>query len=188
MNHAVKIVKDDEGNDHIFNIAEWAETTVPVVDLVHGFRIVHDSEGKELNVKLAGWPENVNPEDFLSLKLHDIDQNPPKIMEEESTLMGHPGKDYFSQNDYFVDESSDGQFSSQTSHSSQRTRYSTRSSGQQEARKWICPICRALGTDAYFRHLDNTHAQDIAEAKSFAHSDMEQWKRSMSNEAYWNGM
>ncbi|KIW24024.1 uncharacterized protein PV07_09763 [Cladophialophora immunda] len=121
MSHAEKIIRDDTGNEHIFHIAEWAETVVPIFDLSRGVKIFNDPEGNELDMDIAGWPENTTLEGELSLQLCDIDQNPPKTSEEESTLDTPSNKDYFSQNEYFADESSDGRFPSQTSRSSQQT-------------------------------------------------------------------
>jgi hypothetical protein len=191
MSQAVKIVKDDIGNEYIFHVAGWAETVVPTFDPGRGVKIVNDPEGNELVLDVAGWPENTTLDVELSLQLCDIDRNPPKDSEEESTLMAHSNEDYFSQNDYFMDESGDGRFSSQTSHSSQQTQDTVRSSGKHQPKKWICTLCSLLsmqGDDAYFRHLENIHPEAIEEAQKLADGDVEYWKRSMLNEAYWNGV
>ncbi|CZR61670.1 uncharacterized protein PAC_11567 [Phialocephala subalpina] len=191
MSHAVKAAKDEEGNEHIFHIDEWAETVTPIFDLERGVKIVNDDKGNELVLHNAGWPGNTTLEGELSPQLCYTDRNPPKHSKEESEAITHSAKDYFSHNDYFMDKSSDGRFPSQTSHSSQQTQNKDRSSQKRRPREWICTLCRLLsieGDDAYFRHLDDTHREVIEEAGKFANGDVEQWKRSMLDEAYWNGL
>ncbi|KAH8707480.1 hypothetical protein GQ44DRAFT_489056 [Phaeosphaeriaceae sp. PMI808] len=119
--HAVKITKDDKGNEYIFDMAEWAEAVNPTFNQSRGVLVCYDSE--------------------VSLRLHDLARNQPKG-EEESTQQSPSHRDYFSQrgNDYFKDESSDGRFPSQTSHSSQQTQNTVRSSGKHQ------PIEPAIGS------------------------------------------
>ncbi|KAH8719541.1 hypothetical protein GQ44DRAFT_751601 [Phaeosphaeriaceae sp. PMI808] len=116
MNHAVKIVKDDEGNEFIFDIAGWAETMVPTFNRSRGVLVCYDSDEHDLDLGVSSSPGA--PEGQVSLQLRDLDRNPPKTGEVASLQLGPSERDYFSQfgNDYFVDESSDGRFS-QTSNS-----------------------------------------------------------------------
>ena len=132
--HAVKITKDDKGNEYIFDMAEWAETVNPTFDQSRGVLVCYDSEGKELILEVASLLEVAKTQ--VSLRLQDLARNQPKG-EDESTQQSPSNRDYFSQrgNDYFKDESSDGRFPSQTSHSSQQTQNTVRSSGKHQPMK-----------------------------------------------------
>jgi hypothetical protein len=191
MSRASKKFKDGKGNTYVFDIAGWAETVVPTFDVDRGVKIVYDSKGNELALEIPGWPENTTLESPVSLQLRDMDRNPPKASKTESIPTAAPDNGYFSQNDYFVDDSSGGRSSSQTSHSSQQTDGSVRSSRRQQPKKWACTLCSLRGDgggDAYFWHLDNLHPEHIEKGKELFDGDVEQWKRSMLDEAYWNGV
>ncbi|KAH8812802.1 hypothetical protein F5884DRAFT_671604 [Xylogone sp. PMI_703] len=191
VSRAVNIIKDDKSNENISHIAEWAESVVPTFDLSRGVIIVNDPEGNELALDIAEFPKNTRLKGELSLQLSDFDRKPSTESEEESSPSTHFDNDYFSQNDYFKDGSSDGRFSSQTSHSSQDTQNTVRSSGKQQPKEWICTLCNLRspqGDDAYFRHLESAHSVEIEAARILPNCDVEQWKRSMLNEAYWNGL
>lgn len=104
MNHAVKIVKDEEGNVFQHDIATWAEHVVPTFDQSRWVMICYDEEEKELILSAASSLEAV--ERRTSLQLREVDRNELKN-EEHSTQQDLSRQDYFSQfgNDYFVDES-----------------------------------------------------------------------------------
>jgi hypothetical protein len=61
--------------------------------------------------RIIQWVYETSPEKECELQLCDLDRNPPV---EEETAPKHSKADYFAQNDYFVDESSDGRFSAQS--------------------------------------------------------------------------
>ena len=134
------------------------------------------------------------PEGQVSLQLCDLDQNPPKTGEEMTNHLGSSERDYFSQfgNDYFVDESSDGRFS-ETSHSTQQTQNTARSTENHRPKRWICPICHAqnmpegiLGEEEFFKHLFRNHQGDPEEIE--ASGGLDRWMKYMLAEAYWLGM
>ena len=106
MEHASKTIKDDKGNEYVLSIEHWLETTV-------------DQRFEEEDLEIAGWPDDRTLKDDHSLQLCDVDRNPPKPSEEDLAAIAKFETDYFAQNDYFIDESGDGRFSSPTSHSSQ---------------------------------------------------------------------
>jgi hypothetical protein len=61
--------------------------------------------------RIIQWVYETSPKKECELQLCDLDRNPPV---EEETAPKHSKADYFAQNDYFVDESSDGRFSAQS--------------------------------------------------------------------------
>jgi len=188
MSHAVKISRDKEGNEHIFHIDEWAETVAPILDWELGIKIFNDDEGNELVLNLDEPYDDTIPESEQLRELRHIDRNPPKPSIDESEMKGHSNKDYFSHNDYFMDDSGDDQTPSQTSYLSQKTQDGGKSDWKDHPKKWICTLCHSQSTEgdnAYFRHLDYTHREAI---ENIANGDLEHWKRSMLNEAYWNGL
>lgn len=115
MAHAVHHGKDSEGDEYIFDVAGWAETQAPSFDTDRGIKLVYDPEGNPLCLDIVGPPDETTLMGEQSLQLCEIDRNPPKADAGESALIVKSHKDYFSHNDYFVDESSDGRFPSQTS-------------------------------------------------------------------------
>ena len=190
MSHAVKIVKDKEGNVFKHDIAKWAEHVVPTFDQSRGVLICYDKEGKELILSAASTLEAA--ERRTSLQLRDVDRNTLK-KEEESTQQDSSRQDYFSQFgiDYFVDESSDGRFS-QTYHLTQRSGATERLTKNHEQKRWICPMCHAQskpessGEKDFFEHLIPSHPVEQAEIDSSGGKD--RWMRYMLAEAYWCGM
>ncbi|KAH0593708.1 hypothetical protein MHUMG1_08459 [Metarhizium humberi] len=118
MAHAVRHGKDSEGDVYIFDVAGWAETQAPSFDTDRGIKLVYDPEGNPLCLDIVGPPDETTLMGEQSLQLCEIDRNPPKADAGESALIVKSHKDYFSHNDYFVDEPSDGRFPSQTSCSS----------------------------------------------------------------------
>ncbi|KID98430.1 Protein kinase-like domain protein, partial [Metarhizium majus ARSEF 297] len=116
--HAVHHGKDSEGDEYIFDVAGWAETQAPSFDTDRGIKLVYDPEGNPLCLDIVGPPDETTLMGEQSLQLCEIDRNPPKADAGESALIVKSHKDYFSHNDYFVNESSDGRFPSQTSCSS----------------------------------------------------------------------
>jgi hypothetical protein len=192
MNYAVKIDKNDGGNELIFDIAGWAETVVPIFDRSRGELVCNDSEGNELVLGAASSLKTL--EDQVSLQLCDLDRNPPKTGEDASIQLGSSEWDYFSQvgNDYFVDESSDGRFS-QTSNSTRQTQNTARSTEKLGPKPWICPICHLhrmpegiLGDKEFFKHLIHIHPGDRDEIEAAGGED--RWMQYMLAEAYWLGM
>lgn len=182
--HASKMVKGDKGKEIGIRIGEWAETVAPSFDLEKGEKTVTDDKGDELVFGIAGWPEDSTLEGDHSLQLCDVDRNPPKPSEEELAAIAKSETDYFAQHDYFID-SGDGQFSCQTSHSSQ-TQNIVKHSKRQRPKKWVCTLCGVQsigGDDAYYEHLEHSHTADMEETTT----DVGLWKRSMLDEAYWNG-
>ena len=180
MNHAFK------GEEDVFRIDHWAETVAPGFDLEKGVKTVIDDKGEKVLFGIAGWPEDRTLKDDHSLQLCDVDHNPPKPSEEELAAIAKSETDYFAQNDYFKDVSSDGRFSSQTFDSSQ-TQNSIKHSMQQWPKKWVCTLCGVQsieGDDAYYQHLEHFHTAYIEENAT----DVELWKGSMLDEAYWNGV
>ena len=186
MNHAFNIIKDDNGKEDIIRMDKWIEEVAPKFDLEIGEKAVVDDKGEELVLGIAGWPEDRTLEGAHSLQLCDVDRNPPKPSEEELAAIAKSEMDYFAQNNYFIDESGDGRFSSQTSHSSQ-TQNSNKYSVRQRPKKWVCTPCGVQsieGDDAYYQHLEQCHTADMK--KNATNVDL--WKRSMLDEAYWNGV
>ncbi|CAF9922484.1 MAG: hypothetical protein ALECFALPRED_002096 [Alectoria fallacina] len=186
MNHAFKITKGDKGKEYVFRIDHWAETVAPRFDLEKGEKTVIDDKGEKLVFGIAGWPEDRTLEGDHSLQLCDVDRNPPKPSEEELAAIAKSETHYFAQNDYFIDESGDGRFPSQTSHSSQ-TQNSIKHSMRQRPKKWVCTLCGVQsieGDDAYYQHLELSHTADMEETAT----DVKLWKRLMLDEAYWNGV
>lgn len=118
MAHAAHHGKDGGGDEYTFDVAGWAETQAPRFDTDRGIKLVYDPEGNLLCLDILGPPDETTLEDEQSLQLCEIDRNPPRADTRESALIVKSHKDYFSHNDYFVDESSDGRFPSQTSCSS----------------------------------------------------------------------
>jgi hypothetical protein len=190
MSHAVKIVKDKEGNVFKHDIATWAELVVPTFDQSRGVLICYDKEGKELILSAASTLEAA--ERRTSLQLRDVDRSTLKN-EEESKQQDPSRQDYFSQfgNDYFVDESSDGRFS-QAYHLPQQSGATERSTENHEPKRWICPMCHAQsnpessGEKDFFEHLIPSHPVEQAEIDSSGGKD--RWMRYMLAEAYWLGM
>jgi hypothetical protein len=119
MNHAFKTIRGDNGHEYVFRIDDWSESVAPTFDLEKGEKTVMDDQGEELVFGIVGWPEDRTLAGDHSLQLCDIDRNTPKQSEEEIAATAMYETDYFAQNDYFMDESGDGRFPSQTSHSSQ---------------------------------------------------------------------
>lgn len=142
------------------------------------------------NALRAAASEGHEPVVELFVKSADIEEAFRRGREAyNATLLDHPGRAARLSNSN-LGESRDGRFPSQASHSSQQTRNTVGSSGIHRPKKWICTLCNFLsiqGDDAYFRHLDNIHPEDL-EAKKFANGDLERWKHGMLNDAYWNGM
>lgn len=186
MKHASKIIKEDNGKEYVLSIDHWVETVAPRFDLEKGKKIVTNDELEELVFGIAGWPEDRTLKDDHSLQLCDVDRNPPKPSEEELAAIAKSETDYFAQNDYFIDESGDGRLSSQTSHSSQ-TQNIIKHNMRQRPTKWVCTLCgeqSIKGDDAYYQHLGHSHTVDMKETAA----DVELWKRSMLDDAYWNGV
>lgn len=191
LSQAVKIARDKDGNEHTFHIGEWAETVAPIFDLDRGVIMINDEQGNELPLSIAGQYENATQDGVQLRQLCHIDRNPPKPSQGESETIRQSVKDYFSHNDYFMDDSGDDQISSQTSHSSQKTQDRGRSDWKDYTKKWICTLCHldsTEGDDAYFLHLFDYHRGFIKEAGISDEGELEHWKRSMLNEAYWNGL
>ncbi|KAI9700241.1 MAG: hypothetical protein M1836_002255 [Candelina mexicana] len=186
MDHAFKKSKGDKSKEYPFRIDHWAETVAPRFDLEKGEKTVTDYIGEDLVFGIAGWPEDRTLKGDHSLQLGKDERNPPKPSEEELAAIAKSETDYFAQNNYFIDESGDGRFPSQTSHSSQ-TQSSIKHSMRQGPNNWVCTLCGAQsieGDDAYYQHLDHSHTADMEETGT----DIELWKRSMLDEAYWNGV
>jgi len=70
---------------------------------------------------IAQWVDKTSPEEERLPQLCAIDYNPPAKIEEQG-LKGSE-KDYFAQNDYFLDESSDGRFPSLSEQWSDTSQY-----------------------------------------------------------------
>ena len=68
-------------------------------------------QGLQIRQRNLEWIEEVAPEDESTLQLCLLDLNPPK--DTGGSLSKESVRDYFEQNDYFVDESNDGRFSSE---------------------------------------------------------------------------
>ena len=64
--------------------------------------------------RIIQWVNKSSPKKEHQLQLRDLDRNPPM---EEDTAFKYSKVDYFAQNDYFMDESSDGRFLSQSGQS-----------------------------------------------------------------------
>lgn len=190
INHAVKIVRDGEGNVSNHDIATWAENVVPFLDQSRGLLISYDKEGEELILSAASTFEAA--EQRISLQLREVDRYSLEN-EEESPQQDTSLQDYFSQsgNDYFVDNSSDGRFSD-TYHSSQQSGVTERSTENRESKRWICPICHAQskpessGEKDFFEHLIPSHPVEQAEIDASGGKD--RWMRYMLAETYWSGM
>lgn len=123
----------DTVNERNSHIAEWAESVAPTLkEGPNGGHITYDFEGYEVEVEVSPVKGSIvkrNPHE-LSLQLCSFDLNPPAADENESTLMARAEEDYFSQNVYFVDGSSAGQFDSERSLSSRATEGSIHSAGE----------------------------------------------------------
>ncbi|KAI1742164.1 WD40-repeat-containing domain protein [Xylaria scruposa] len=111
--YATRLYKDDSGNEYSFSIAEWAESVAPKKGDSGDISVV-DPEGNELFLDMTKYPENITPSDGPPLQLCHLDQNPPNISEIESTSITPFNVDYFSENIYFKEESSDSRSSSQS--------------------------------------------------------------------------
>ncbi|TRX94463.1 hypothetical protein FHL15_004618 [Xylaria flabelliformis] len=110
--YATRLYKDDSGDEYSFSIAEWAESVAPKKGDSGEISVV-DSEGSELFLDMTKYPENTTPSGG-PLQLCDIDRNPPNISEVESTSIPQSNVDYFSENLYFKEGSSDSYSSSQS--------------------------------------------------------------------------
>ncbi|KAJ6017384.1 hypothetical protein N7451_000763 [Penicillium sp. IBT 35674x] len=76
--------------------------------------------------QIISWVLETSPDSKCELQLCEIDKNPPM---EAETASDNFKDDYFSQNDYFVDDSSDGNLHSQRTQSSSQMTRPTETSG-----------------------------------------------------------
>lgn len=188
-NSAVKVTTDEEGKEAKFDIAGWAETVYPVFSEDRGILIFNNPEAQEEVLKIEEWRWRDGWKGEATMQLCDIDLNPPNL-NEEPDRMAQFDSDYFLQNDYFKDESSDGRFSPSTSHSSQVRQEKIRTRKRTRPKKWACTLCNVAsraGDDAYFLHLENDHFEKPWPG-NLVDADPHQWENSMLDEAYWNGV
>lgn len=186
LSHAVKTIKDKEGNVFKHDIAAWAEHVVPTFDRSRRVLICYDKEGEELILRAPSTIEAV--ECWTSLQLRDVDRN--TLKDEAKLTQQDPSQhDYFSQfgNEYFVDESNDGSFSR-----TQQSWATERSTEHYRLKRWICPKCNAQSKPEsseekdFFEHLIASHPVEQTEIDSLGGKD--RWMRYMLAEAYWLGM
>ncbi|KAI0552909.1 hypothetical protein F4679DRAFT_28866 [Xylaria curta] len=114
--YATRLYQDDSGNEYSVSIAEWAESVAPKKGDSGEISVV-DSEGNELFLDMTKYPESIT-RGGPPLQLCNLDRNPPNISEVESTSITQFSVDYFSENLYFKEESSDSWSSSQSRQSS----------------------------------------------------------------------
>lgn len=170
------------------DVADWAEAVTPTLQLDHGIMDFIDPDGEHQTATIAGWPNTTVP----ILQLCHMDLNPPKLIEEESIIDQDLGRDYFSQNVYFKDESNSGRLSVETPYESEKSDTTYSDLGSQN-KKWTCEMCNlsstygSHGENAYFRHLDTVHLEDM-KAEQAEGIDMEVLRRIKLNDAYWNGV
>lgn len=88
----------------------WPKDPVPNLNKVVG---TFNVAVPDVN-RIIQWVCKLSPEEECQLQLCDLDRNPPM---EEAPASKHSKVDYFTQNDYFTDESSDGRFPSQSEQS-----------------------------------------------------------------------
>ncbi|TGJ84005.1 hypothetical protein E0Z10_g4749 [Xylaria hypoxylon] len=172
MNHAVRFVKDDIGNEYPFSVAEWAKTVAPTGN------IIDDPEGNQIVLSTP-----------LQLQLRDVDLHPPdlnllKDSKPKSTSIVRSELDYSSKHEFFIGDSDDSRFFSKVGNTG-------RPNDKYRPVRWICTLCNLQsnqGDSVYFQHLENVHHGDIEEARELVNIDIEKWKLSMLKEAYWNGV
>lgn len=94
----------------------WPKDRIPHLNKTVGnFNLAIDNTDQ-----IKSWVLETTPDSKCELQLCELDKNPPM---EAETNSDNSKDDYFSQNDYFVDDSSDGNFHSQgTQNSAQMTR------------------------------------------------------------------
>jgi hypothetical protein len=186
MSNAAKVSSNNEGTECNLDVAEWAENTD------HKYGVPKDDghksglEDDEFVLNFLTLESEATP----SLQLCDVDMNPPRGFEEEWTG-AQTHKDYFSQHNYFREESSDGRPSSQSSPVSEKMTDRDESSGLPRTKQWICPLCsmsNTQGDEAYFRHLQSDHSSEMRQNLIYFNNDQEQWMLSMLSEAQWNGL
>ncbi|KAI1880107.1 hypothetical protein JX265_001728 [Neoarthrinium moseri] len=185
FSRAINLIEDDEGNTHVFNIAEWAEGVAPVFDRDRRIHIVNGPQGQELFLSTDESPSMSAMDSEVSLHLCDLDKNPPRLIEDELRLPVYPTQDYFSHNEYFVDDSSNGYFPTQNSYMSQKMRGHLKSRRRRSMRNWCCPLCLSQGTtgeNGFYQHMEHDHP----EAEETEEDRLEEWKRTMLHEALWN--
>ena len=98
--------------------------------------------------RIIQWVDKSSPKEELQLQLSSFDKNSPV---EEGTASKHSKVDYFTQNDYFTDESSDGRF---VSKSGQSYMLSTRSRPSATSKRvnW-----EDMETEAFPMHVPHVH-------------------------------
>jgi hypothetical protein len=179
ISHVAKFLDEDDEIEHNRDrIVRWVERTNHMYGL--GEDVSQDSklDTDESALDFASWQSDLVP----SLQLCDLDLNPPQANAEELARKAQAHKDYFFHQNYFKETSSDTQLS----------RISLNETRHREAgsrKQWICTLCSTSSTqgdDAYFQHLENEHSHE-REAKTHAIGHT-QWKQSLLNDAYWNGL
>lgn len=179
MSYAVKIVHDSHGNEFAFDIAGWAETTDHLNGLGDDFL-----QASAINDTRA---DKGIDDSIPTLQLCDFDLKSPSFDGEGSRATDIR---FFSQNEYFDDVSSDGNFSSQGSEASSGFQDVDERQNKMVSRQWICTLCSLpndQGDNAFFEHLTSYHEGEI-EGQKLLNRDIERWGRAMLADAYWHGL
>jgi hypothetical protein len=125
----------------------WPKDPVPNLNKVAGtFNVTVQDVSR-----IIQWVNKSSPKKECQLQLSDYDRNSPM---EEDTVSKHSKVNYFAQNDYFEDESSDGRFlsSSGQSYMSGSTSHKSATSKLDDPQYWE--------TEAY---NDPSHVPDVAD-------------------------